>query len=334
MNKRTGFVARTAFIIFVYIISACSPYNTTQNTATPLKTITTSTMKTEVETPPSPEVALTVEVPVASETAEKIVLLPTNISTPEVTPTLELKPTLSANESKEEIRNLIKTNGNCNLPCFWGISPGETKIDNTENVLRYLGFRIYDFSLESNVTSREVARDLNWPDKKILIDVSFMSQNNIIQYIQSSLVFNNDSSLGSNFSLSQTYKDLGKPSRVKVFVDKFPGGNIEKTNYYLWVYYDELGTLMRFENGQATKSGDGYQICPRKDEQISKINNKYISVLTLKPPQADVSFEDILKIQGMLVPQMTNFQDATGESIDKLFQSFTTDSQDCFIANS
>ncbi len=45
-----------------------------------------------------------------------------------VTPTLTPQPTLPIEKVKEKILNLLETNGGCQLPCWWGIVPGETSV--------------------------------------------------------------------------------------------------------------------------------------------------------------------------------------------------------------
>jgi len=50
------------------------------------------------------------------------------IDTPTLTPTLTWTPlpTLSAYERDAKIQELLKSNGGCELPCWWGIKPGKT----------------------------------------------------------------------------------------------------------------------------------------------------------------------------------------------------------------
>lgn len=61
-----------------------------------------------------------------SETATRT---PSSTSTPSPTPTLTWTPlpTLSAQQSQVKINELLETNGGCELPCWWGITPNETK---------------------------------------------------------------------------------------------------------------------------------------------------------------------------------------------------------------
>ena len=41
-------------------------------------------------------------------------------------PTLSPAPTLSPDEARDLVRDLLATNAGCRLPCWWGLTPGET----------------------------------------------------------------------------------------------------------------------------------------------------------------------------------------------------------------
>jgi hypothetical protein len=61
----------------------------------------------------------------ASETATRTPI-PTNL--PTIVPTLTWTPlpTLSAQQANAKIKELLETNGGCELPCWWGIVPNKT----------------------------------------------------------------------------------------------------------------------------------------------------------------------------------------------------------------
>src|SRR5574341_850986 len=48
-------------------------------------------------------------------------------------------PTLSLADREKLLAELLKTNGNCSKPCFWGISPGTSDFDDTVAFLKSLG---------------------------------------------------------------------------------------------------------------------------------------------------------------------------------------------------
>jgi hypothetical protein len=68
------------------------------------------------------------------------VTVPNNISM--VMPIPSLMPTLSLAEKRNVISELYETNGNCELPCWWGIVPGETEWQTAEHFLSTIAVEI------------------------------------------------------------------------------------------------------------------------------------------------------------------------------------------------
>src|SRR5688572_27007039 len=56
--------------------------------------------------------------------------------------TATLQPTLMPQERENYVRESFSSSSNCKLPCWWGITPGETTWKDTEELLHYLGVRI------------------------------------------------------------------------------------------------------------------------------------------------------------------------------------------------
>ncbi|MBW8012722.1 MAG: hypothetical protein FVQ83_16010 [Chloroflexi bacterium] len=98
--------------IFVLTIASCSPQQEVGSTAA-----TTSTPSPSPTT--SPTSTLTATAP------------PMGTFTLTLTP----QPTLSEEEIEQKLIQYYETNGNCELPCFWGIIPGETTLQEVENEL-------------------------------------------------------------------------------------------------------------------------------------------------------------------------------------------------------
>jgi hypothetical protein len=67
-----------------------------------------------------------------------------------LTPTLNPEPawtlpaTLSVQDATSKVNELLQTNGGCRLPCWWGITPGQTKWEDARNTLFPLAKSVYD----------------------------------------------------------------------------------------------------------------------------------------------------------------------------------------------
>lgn len=58
---------------------------------------------------------------------------------PTSSPTSTVTPTATSAVPPEEILNLLKTNGGCLLPCWWGILPGETTLETVKSFTDQFG---------------------------------------------------------------------------------------------------------------------------------------------------------------------------------------------------
>ena len=67
-----------------------------------------------------------------------------------VEPTWTLPATLPVPDSFSKINQLLRTNGGCRLPCWWGITPGETTWEDARSILFPLAFKIHDGQSKSD----------------------------------------------------------------------------------------------------------------------------------------------------------------------------------------
>lgn len=59
-------------------------------------------------------------------------------------------PTLSADEAREELNELLSSDAECYLPCWWGINPGETSFSDASILLRQLSLAAEESDFTSN----------------------------------------------------------------------------------------------------------------------------------------------------------------------------------------
>jgi hypothetical protein len=62
-------------------------------------------------------------------------LTPIPISTPFLSPTPTVIPTLPVEDARKKWWDLLATNGGCQLPCLWGITPGMSTYQEAQNIL-------------------------------------------------------------------------------------------------------------------------------------------------------------------------------------------------------
>ncbi len=100
-------------LLFILLFMGCQSKETTDVVAQ-----STPTVPTGINLPTATIKPVTITA-TRQSTATRIAITATLIPSP--------MPTLSLEEKEIVTSELYKTNGNCELPCWWGIVPGETE---------------------------------------------------------------------------------------------------------------------------------------------------------------------------------------------------------------
>jgi hypothetical protein len=212
------------FLIPVFVLAGCAPVNPTmqptQSAAAP--TIATSSL-TPVITDTEPS------------TPTGIVSLPSDNPSPTIT--LTPLDTLEPAQARETIEPLLEEPMNCAVPCFWGIIPGKTSLDEARVFFGSLGF-----------TSRE-GKDFYStgykPDSGVGFAVTFHALGAIIENI----VVTPDISKPKEgsprewiaYSPETLIKRYGSPSRVEFTVGLGPNIGIN-----MIMYFDPSGLIVHY----------------------------------------------------------------------------------------
>ncbi len=190
---------------------------------------------------------------------------PTNTPTSiPATKTLTPFPPLATEELENKIFELLRTNNGCELPCWWGITPGETRWEDAERLLLYLRFRV------------------SLPDRVKLINhfSMFEGENIPILFIgfvelESGVIDAMIVQTGGGIIISRSFQEdwarydpakiiarYGVPSRVIVrSASLVPEPPVPITKpYSIYFFYDELGFYIRYDGEVAFKSV--YRFCP------------------------------------------------------------------------
>ena len=293
-------------VITLFLLSSCTtPGQSTQSTAPAVATNPSSPAAQSGNTPTVRYTITSSPIPATPS--------PTGI-TPEPAPSQTLMPTLNATQRVETFRELLETNGGCRLPCWWGIVPGQSTWDETQDQLSHLGWQDVATSLDSGATMHdtyvsggfniEVMDIYDNQSSEIFNIISLVERTNIIEsiHIQSlgwpnPPVFN---ILWKAYMPREILRTYGEPDRVWLYTDPILMG--DRHSYDLWLIYDQLGFILKY-NGLLQISGENFRICiSNSGEQITTLK------LHLQSPEDPtplelmgnlVSFEDrgILSIE-------------------------------------
>jgi hypothetical protein len=200
------------------------------------------------------------------------------ISTPTLLPTAPVVlPTLSDAEIKVNALNLLENNGDCRLPCIWGLTPGITTTAERRKILASYGkISDPDFSLSGSEASENpggfgIAVTRN--KLRIVMGLNYYETDNLIEILSlvafpplldDKLIFGDDDylELTKYYSLPQLLSNYGLPSEVLVIA--FPYDPFLKADYEpfsLVVVYSDLGIMAEYIS-PSQREGDIARGCP------------------------------------------------------------------------
>lgn len=235
---------------------------------------------------------------------------PTNMATFTPTITWTPLPTLSESQTNAKIKELLETNGGCELPCWWGITPGSTAWLEALHFLNPLVFDLYQSEPYASVESPK--RHINigvefyypLPDKVSSGRVSILVKDNIVYGIT---IF----SPGAEFryQLHQILGLLGLPKQIFISaqqsapVPQLPPARLvlDYSDVGIWVSYGYIPTQI----------GENLVICPQTSlGKVSPYNDIGGSLRLFVPELTDShSFsiqEYVNRIGGKYINEVTN----------------------------
>jgi hypothetical protein len=259
MELRTSHNAalRTSLLLFLVLVmlAGCTQENFPDRTPSPPAKAT------------QPEITPTIQVSAT----------PTIRSSPTSTrtfiPTMTPLPTLPADVATETIVGLIQPGEQCALPCFLGITPGESAFDDIYN--RFSQFsEIGYIELSSNQLSFSdwFSLDVNFPTYTLVTQVHRASGGKVAYFstsVQMSLVRDEKwvyddptyVKLWHPYFLPGILSNYGRPGQIFLDTTRLSGDPSNVFPFVIWVVYPEHGFLIRYE-GDNTKVGDNIRICP------------------------------------------------------------------------
>lgn len=249
--------------------------------------------------------------PTALLTQTAIIELSPTSSPPQIT--ITPRPTLTENEAKRLVRELLEDNAGCRLPCWWGITPGKTTWAEARHFLE--SFAVY-------VGETGIVRV---PLPSPYGDAAYMEQeyfinDGIVEYIH---VYNYN--LASNYYLPKFLETYGEPSEI--WIQAFSQAEIGQWNFTFDLFYIDKGILIEY--GVATPIGD------------VEVNNKLRNCLKgadspfiyLWAPEKQISFDEAKRkfLDTRWLPEPKPLLDATGMDVKTFYETFKNPNTDACL---
>ena len=220
MVEKRIFMKRSRMFDYIFCLSVglavfgCSENNENRPSITPSRTAST-VMTTPSRTPP-----------------------PASTATPMITPTLIPAPTLPPDEAQALVLDLLY-NPPCDLPCWWGIMPGETTWEEADRLLSSIGYPPGGGFIPGQDTF-PVDYFFKVPDEvnefRGSINVTLGVMDGIVKEIQIM------PGKVTNYSLSRNLAMHGPPDEIWVDRDSEGPSNYVTFSYYL--FYRNLGIII------------------------------------------------------------------------------------------
>jgi hypothetical protein len=277
----------------------------------------------------------------ASATATLRPTLPptaTNAATPTWTPeppTPTPGPTLSEKDTETLILDLLHNNGGCELPCWWGFTPGKTDWTTARDFFLSKG---EDFSDPTYLPFQKrgiFSASFRVEKYGFVTGATFFVENGIIRFITASgetywlpdsIKFGDPFYLKAmgKYLLSEILISQGKPEQVYIYV--IPIKALDLPDYYILLFYPEKGILVEYD-GQSRQLGNDLRLCPQTA----------FVYLRLWAPEAGLSLKEAFSYDAFDSKEnrlkfLNNFRpwdEISGKSIDDFVTTFTSQNT-CF----
>ncbi len=248
--------------------------------------------------------------------------LPTQTPVP---PTPTLAPTLTADKEQKLVLDLLQNNAGCQLPCWWGFTPGKTSWQAAQAFFASLGKKpagygnpYITYDIELNILNHHVRLDQMYSVLSDTIDMI---------WVGTGTIRNNKAIFGDplfaqdwrRYMIPQLLAAEGQPKEVLIRTFRgAPGGGW--VPFHLLLFYPQQGILVDYQGPNESK-GDHLQWCPQKTN----------IALWLWPPEHQWALEDVARTNfgGFTIEEVLNYrslQEATGMSVEKFYDTFKNSS--------
>mgnify|MGYP001400443271 CR=1 FL=1 len=246
-------------------------------------------------------------------------LTPTPTSTLTPTPTTEPTPTETpfaiptppGIDTNEQVVWLLETNNGCQLPCWWGITPGQTKWEAAEKILTIFDTEIYSVSDSEFVYYNPTIELPFGPYEVNQVSPIYMAKNGIVEKIETQVSIG-DTDYFTQYTLPTFLTTYGQPEEV--WLSTYPSPFEENDlPFFAILFYPDQGIVASYDdNGE--RQADLVQGCPQ---------DKPVSRLILLPSGFNSTFkETINKTSGLGERDYLPLEEATGMDVTTFYETF------------
>jgi hypothetical protein len=232
---------------------------------------------------------------------------PTPTSTSSPLPTWTPLPTLEPTAALALVTDLLKNNAGCQLPGWWGLTPGKTT---WAEALQYLESFSYSYVVQGDPNDYlGAAFMIPFPKDMYPLNYRFDFRNGILEDIFNIYLYD----LTKSYNLVEILNTYGKPDDILISAYYEPRYSDYMT--HLVIFYLKKGILLEYYDSGGRLSGDKKQICPQKATY---------PYLSLWSPALNMSLQDGVNryVDTFNWPDYRTLEDSTGVSVETFYQTF------------
>lgn len=235
-------------------------------------------------------------------------------------------PTLPVDQANSRLLELLANNGNCQLPCIWGITPGESTFGDAQSILMPLS-SISSFT-DLTTSPGDISPTYVEGDSRLSIRLAFpFSTTGVIEHVVFQL---GTTSVSNEFGEQITYymlpnilREYGNPTTVMLStMAKLPSSG-SPGGFKILLLYPDQGMLVNYTT-QMQMSGENIMGCP---------SNAHVELELYPPGQADLFF-DLLEPSGWTQIIQNTYKpldEATSMSQEDFYRFFSQPTDECIL---
>lgn len=292
MNTIKSINLLTVLLLVVLINVSCSSPDVPAITETPPATVMKIALTLTPTLTPLPKTLLP-----ATLTPSKTPLPPPATLTP--------LPTLTTADAKKLVRQLLADNAGCQLPCWWGITPGKTTWVEARHFLE--SFSIY----VGETGGVSVPLPAPYSDATQMDHGYSIDRNGVVEFIN---IYNFN--LAPNYYLPKFLETYGQPTEV--WVRTYRQYEMGLHPFQIGLFYQDKGILIEYSTGHPLNEVDGkLQNC-----RLADMDSPFIYLWS--PEKQNLSFDEakqkFLELKWSPVPRP--LLEATGMDVKTFYETF------------
>jgi hypothetical protein len=216
-------------------------------------------------------------------------------------------PTLTADEAKKLVQDLLENNAGCQLPCWWGITPGKTAWADARSFLESFSLYIREGEMGAGVQVPLPAPYSNATS----MDHTYSVKNGIVDTIR---IFNFN--LAPNYYLPKFLETYGQPTEVWIRTDRQSEMGLHP--FLVDLFYRDKGILIEYSTGHPLNEVAGkLQNC-----RLADMTSPFIYLWS--PEKQNLSFNEAKQkfLDVKWLPEPKPLLEATGMDVKTFYETF------------